>query len=35
MMLAEHARGQATLDDLPPLVALLQKARRCLGFKGE
>ena len=34
MMLAEHVRQQATLDDLAMLVELLQRARRCMGLKG-
>ena len=34
IMLAECARQHATLDDLMPLVELLNKARRCMGLKG-
>jgi hypothetical protein len=33
MMLVEHVRRQATLDDLRPLVELLKKARRCMRIK--
>ena len=33
MMLVEHVRRQATLDDLMPLVELLNKARKCMGIK--
>jgi hypothetical protein len=33
MMLVEHVRRQATLDDLMPLVELLRKARKCMGIK--
>jgi len=30
VMLAEHVRRQATLDDLIPLAELLKKARKCM-----
>lgn len=33
MMLAEHIRQQATVEDLAMLVELLQKARNCMGLK--
>jgi hypothetical protein len=32
VMLVEHVRQQATLDDLVPLVELLNKARKCMGL---
>ena len=35
MMLAEYARRHATLDDLMPLVELLQKARKCMDLGKE
>jgi superfamily II DNA or RNA helicase len=33
MMLTEHVRQQATVDDLAMLVELLKKARKCMGLK--
>ena len=33
MMLTDHVRQQATIDDLAMLVELLQKARKCMGLK--
>jgi hypothetical protein len=33
MMLADYVRQQATVDDLAMLVALLKKARQCMGLK--
>ncbi|MBU0496058.1 MAG: hypothetical protein KKB13_29750 [Chloroflexi bacterium] len=35
MLLAEHARQHATLDDLDRLVELLQRARQCMSIKGK
>jgi hypothetical protein len=32
-MLTDHVRQQATAEDLAALVAVLQKARRCMGLK--
>jgi hypothetical protein len=34
MMLAEHVRQHAKLEDLASLVELLHKARKCMGIKG-
>ncbi len=33
MMLTDHVRHQASLDDLAMLVAVLKKARKCMGLK--
>ncbi|MDX1522150.1 MAG: DUF3883 domain-containing protein, partial [Anaerolineae bacterium] len=33
MMLTDHVRQQATVEDMAMLVALLKKARKCMGLK--
>ena len=35
IMLVEHVRQHATLDDLMPLAELLEKARKCMGLRSK